>query len=635
MNQMSATQHLPLVTILQTAADIRHYHVPKYQREYTWGRREWEQMFDDIKDNHAGYFMGSVICVHGGGPLAADAPFIYEVVDGQQRFTTISVILMSVYRRILELKNRLSPEDEDEKDDHRLTLSEIKGRLVYIADKGNLKHFVLRVRPSAQNNNLNDYCHILKELRLIDGEFTRKYCKSGKIYKAYNYFYGKLPDDFGGIKEMLQKILGLTFVQIAVTSSADACVLFESLNNRGIPLSAIDIIKNKMLAELEKKYGTNIDDAFDEWQKLLECLPEYKEQERFLRHYYNAFKVDSSVGIENFARATKSNLIRIYEKHIETDAKATLDGLLAKARIYRSFLDPEASGFTDARRKSLLDLGRAGAASSYLFLLYLYSLPAENIADRDPTIDAILAFFIKYYVRRNITDFPNTRDLDTINMGVIKKCDEHIRAGNPLTSDFVIEQFLNSKEGHSEIGKLKKALGGNLFSDNVGMARFVLARLGEENAGKESCRDLWKRNEKGKLVWTIEHIFPQNKKIPAHWVDMIANGDKEKAQEIQEKCGHCLGNLTLSGYNPNLSNKGLEEKQNMLNEHGVASGYKNGLRLNQLRFSVDGEETSLAEISRWTEDSIMARNDAMVGALVKEFAFDDDELAALKKDGGA
>jgi len=644
--QMNVTSQT-LANILQTQGVIQLYHVPKYQRGYTWRKHEWEQMLNDIEENDVGYFVGSIICVGDGAALTPGDPYAYEVVDGQQRLTTLSIMLMSIYRRVLALMAALSPEDEEERDDHRLTLSQIKGQLVYkkatvsgkapgyFAGKDKSSDCILRVQPSTQKSNLDDYTHILHELDLIAETSDPGHYWVRLLYKAYTYFYEKLPKDFAGIKEMLQKIHGLTFAHISVTSSADAFVLFESLNNRGIPLYAIDIIKNKMLANLEKKHDMPIDAAFDEWQKLLEYLPEYQDQERFLRQHYNAFNIYPHVKIDKFSKAIKGNLIKIYEKRIADNAKATLDDLLAKAEIYHSFLDPDATDFSGARKKHLLDLGRAGAAPSYLFLLYLCSLPAADIADRNPTIDAILVFFIKYYVRRNITDVPSTRDLDTINIAVIEKCDEHIRAGNPLTADFVTTQFLNNKEGYSNLATLKNALADNLFSDNRWMARFVLARLGEEHPNKESQhRDLWAQGKKS-FVWTVEHIFPQGKNIPGDWVDMLANGDKEKAQEIQESCVHCLGNLTLSGYNPKLSNSSFEKKQNLRDKNGVAIGYKNGSRLNNLRFSVDGEETSLAKISRWTKASIMARNDAMVGALVKEFAFDDDELNALKKDGGA
>src|SRR5579864_7913207 len=74
-----------------------HFHVPKYQREYAWGRKEWEQLLLDIDENDPGYFMGSLICVRYGEETAPGDELIYEVVDGQQRLTTLSLLLMAIY----------------------------------------------------------------------------------------------------------------------------------------------------------------------------------------------------------------------------------------------------------------------------------------------------------------------------------------------------------------------------------------------------------------------------------------------------------------------------------------------------------------------------------------------------------
>ncbi len=78
-------------------------------------------------------------------------------------------------------------------------------------------------------------------------------------------------------------------------------MLFETLNYRGVPLSAIDIIKNEMLATLESKHGVAIEDSFDQWWKLLGNLPEDRDQDRFLRQFYNAFKFDTRIKIERYA----------------------------------------------------------------------------------------------------------------------------------------------------------------------------------------------------------------------------------------------------------------------------------------------------------------------------------------------
>jgi len=647
---MNATEQT-LAKILQTSGILEHYHVPKYQREYTWGRNEWEQLLNDIEENDVGYFMGSIICIDDNVEKAPGESTIYEVVDGQQRLITLSIIFMAIYYRLLELEGSLTDADEEEIDDYKLLLSNIRKQLVhkkaevnkaetgYFQDKSKkAKYCFLRVQPSTQNSNLNDYLHILNELELINGDYKSKFCGVRRLYKAYSYFYDNLPDIYNGIKDLLYKINSLKFIHISVTSSSDAFVLFESLNNRGVPLSAMDIIKNKMLAHLEKQNHMDIGDAYDDWQRLLKFLPEYQDQERFLRQYYNAFKVYPEIRIEKITRATKSTLIKIYEHFIKNNAKDTIDGLLEKAEIYNSFIEPGTNGFPEATRNYLLDLSRIGSAPSYLFLLYLCSLQSEQIYNKEIVIDDVLQFFIKYYARRNITDFPNTRDLDAINMDIIEKCDKYLNEGNKLNSQFIADSFMNGKGQPSSIGDFKKRLENNLFYYNSGMARFAIAKLNEISHSKEEYKpDLWARNEKGLLVWTVEHILPQGENIPQCWVDVIAGGDKKKAEEIHERWVHCLGNLTLSGYNSKLSNASFEEKQNLHEDkqflgHKINIGYRNGLSLNNFEFSVNGQDTNLAKINKWTENSIEARNNAIVDVLLKVFAFNKEELSNLHKE---
>ena len=112
-----------------------------------------------------------------------------------------------------------------------------------------------------------------------------------KIYKTFRYFKNRIsPLKYKELLQVLERINSALLVKIEVSSHADAFTLFESLNNRGIPLSAIDLVKNNMLAELEKKKIKSIDDAFDEWVRLIANLPGYSIQDRFLRQYYNAFR---------------------------------------------------------------------------------------------------------------------------------------------------------------------------------------------------------------------------------------------------------------------------------------------------------------------------------------------------------
>lgn len=634
-----------LANILQTQGNLEHYHVPKYQREYTWGRTEWEQLLTDINENDPGYFMGSIICIDDNSELGPGESRIYELVDGQQRLTTISLLLMAIYSNFIGFGADFEEDSDDEEiEEFKLTLSNIRKQLIHKKTKVNKtengyfkekdKFCFLRVQPSSQRDNYKDYLQILAELGLIKGNYHSKFSGVRRIYKAFVYFKEHIPTTYEGLSELLHKINSLKFIHISVSSSSDAFTLFESLNNRGIPLSGMDIIKNKMLATLEKSHKTNIDDAYDEWQELLRYLPEYQDQERFLRHYYNAFKVLPEIKIEKYTRATKSNLIKIYEHFIKKDARTLFDDLTEKAQIYNYFIQPENHDNDETQTKALIDLKRIGSTPSYLLLLYLYSLEDNYYSDKEETLEILLSFLIRYYVRRNITDFPNTRDLDAINIEVIENCQKIIEEFGKLDSKTIIDFILKGRGKPSDINSLKQGLENNLFSYNSGMARYVLTKLDEVSHSREYKPDLWARNDKGLLVWTVEHIFPQGDTIPPHWITMVAGGDRDKAYDIQSRLVHCLGNLTLSGYNSQLSNADFIIKQNLHQDkkflgHKINIGYKNGLSLNKIEFDYNGNSTNLAEINEWTEETIITRNNTMVDTLLKLFAFEENEIFEL------
>lgn len=109
---------------------------------------------------------------------------------------------------------------------------------------------------------------------------------------------------------------------------------------------------------------------------------------------------------------------------------------------------------------------------------------------------------------------------------------------------------------------------------------------------------------------------------------MIADGDIEKAEEIKEEVEHLLGNLTLSAYNSSLSARPFSDKQDLstrkVGKDELKIGYKNGLSLNNLKFTFDGEEQALSKIDRWTGDAIKARTEKMVNKVIEIFSFDNE-----------
>jgi len=220
------------------------YAVPRYQREYTWRKTQWENLFDDLLENNPGYFLGSIICIN----QSSDALSVQrlEVVDGQQRLTTLSLLFSAIYQT---LKSR----DADLDDEQRVEVINLKRKLVL--KKGDEQ---VRVIPQIQNHNHDDYRAVLAEIGVISPCDVPSYAGNRKIFRAFRYFQNRIEEMTDGqnnglatIVEFLDKVSRACLVKIEVASHADAYTLFESLNNRGMPLTAIDLIKNKLLARLE------------------------------------------------------------------------------------------------------------------------------------------------------------------------------------------------------------------------------------------------------------------------------------------------------------------------------------------------------------------------------------------------
>lgn len=614
-----------------------HYHVPKYQREYTWGKRDWERLIQDIDENDPGYFMGSIICVNDGEEESPGDEIIYEVVDGQQRLATLSLMMMAIYQRLSDLREGMQFQDDEDRQDFENALASLRNKLVKKKRQGDYRNgerggwleqskmCFLRVQPSSQNQNLDDYLYLLSGVRLIQGRAKPRYLGVRSICKAYRYFQDNIPEDSNSLLSLVSKINQLNFVHISVNTQADAFTLFETLNNRGVPLSAIDIIKNKMLSEMERQHQVNIDESYEKWQAIISAIPEPTDQERFLRHFYNAFRWDKAVRVEGIPRAVKSKIIAIYESLIRSDAQNVFASLCQKATLYGKLLNPEENGFAHQLHDQLIDLARINATPAYQVLLYLFSLPSAKFAE--PTFLAVaLDLLRRYYVRRNVTDFPGTRDLDQAHMDLVEFCQKRLEAGHTLTIEFFRSHLL-ARGKFAPRADFEKALRDSMYATNILMTRYLLVKLDETHHTREYAPDLWARDEKEKYVWTVEHALPQTESISAEWVDMIADGDLQKAREVHEQNVHRLGNLTLSGYNSKLATASFDKKQALAENrtflgHKINIGYQNGLALNKLTFAVDGRRLSLADAPKWTAEMIEARTNRMVDILMDMYAFD-------------
>lgn len=580
------------------------YIIPKYQRDYTWNQYNWKDLYDDICENDFGYFIGSIICIDN----SSDAFQLkqLEVVDGQQRLTTLCLLLTAIYNLLKEHKAELSEDDEDELPSLR------KSIICKDAPNG------IILCPQIQNNNLADFIAVMADNGLVKTGKKQKNWGNRKIAKCYKYFLSRLSQDIeanGNAVETLlsikRKVSKAIIVKIEVGSHAEAYTLFESLNNRGTPLTAIDLMKNSILAKAENA-GMSCDECFDRWQELLGFLTDdHGVQERFFRHYYNAFKnvLNEPFRSDDQKRkdplgyiATRSNLLSIYEELINHDLPVFLDSIMDCGEIYARFIDPDLMPAN--LKRAMKALNHIQGAPGYLLLLYLFRWQ-EKLELSDENLASIISLMTKFFVRRNLTDIPNTRDLTRIFMDIIATIEKDSVSGKEIY--YCIYGILAEKSASDDLFADK--LRGDIYEENVGAARFVLCALAEQAMTNETWTDLWEQNEyNGKKVykWTIEHIFPEGKNVPECWVEMIAGGDKSLAEEYLDRYVHKIGNLTITGYNSSLSNLAFEAKRDRINKQNRFVGYKNGLEIN----------AEIAQKESWTIKDIETRTEALVEKLI-------------------
>lgn len=598
---------------------LKIYDIPRYQREYTWNQRDWANLYDDITQNDAGYFLGSFIVVNGTVDSKRDT-IHYEVIDGQQRLTTLSLFLAAVYARIMEHKDSI--DDDMMLDDIR----PLRNRLILKSDKSKT-----RVIPQVQNHNLEDYRWILKEHIGLDAVMQKpKFLGLRKMSKAFNYFYDRLGEDVEGrngiecvrcLLDICRLVCSAVVVQITVDSHADAYTLFASLNNRGVPLSAVDLIKNMLLGKVAGVDDEQLDYYFERWQEVLHNLgDDYKTQERFFRQNYDAFRREvnkpfigeSGSQLPLGSVATRSNLLKIYEKRMESDdgALKVLDELTENSALYSKIIGLDQESPDSELSHQLLELSRAQGVASYLMLLFLFK-KQDQLELKDENLALLVKLLVCFFVRRSLTDTPPTRDLERLFISICESLESEGLKGI-AAAEYIKKRLVDVSASDASF---KERLEGPIYDVNPDMTRYILTVIASPSVTKE-MKPLWERYASGNYVWTIEHIFPQGKNIPDEWVKMVADGDMSKAIEVQEKQVHTLGNLTITGYNSKLSNMPFVTKRDRKDVNGANVGYRNGLNLND----------ELVNTDTWTSEQIQERTDKLVGLTLKAFDFDEIEF---------
>lgn len=574
------------------------FKVPKYQREYTWGKAEWDDLVDDLLEDTGteGHFLGTIICVNSTENTTEES--ILEVIDGQQRLTTLSLLLTSIYSVLKDYEDEMEMEQ-------KVDLVNLQ-RMITL--KGPVR---TRVRPQSQNRNDEDYEHVIAEAGFPIEDPQPPYAGNRRIKRAYKHFVHRIQqfaegEDISLIdasNDILTRVKSAHVVKLEVISHADAFTLFESLNNRGVPLTPIDLIKNTLLAKAERAPGISLDQVYTRWSTWLEVLgDEYSTQERFFRYYYIAMKHEHDLFVAGQVVATRSNLIRIYETLIQRDLAKLIDNLDVGIAAFGQLLGRGSTEETKLSR-SLARLRNAQGMPAHILLIYLLATRAKNRLS-DEELIAIVDLQTNFFVRRNLTGKPATYALVRMYMDLVGK----LRESSPENWQDIILTDLKAVSASDE--DFYEALTGPVYDLNSDVVRFILTHLAEQHMTRENYQDLWQRTQtssRSTYVWSIEHILPQGDKLPTEWVAML--GGQEQASATQQRVVHHLGNLTITGYNSSLSNASFVRKRDHTDSKGNPIGYRNGLSLN----------ADLAELDDWDQEAIIQRTETLANQTMATF----------------
>lgn len=564
------------------------YIIPPYQREYSWKEEQWESLFNDIYENDSGYFLGTIICI-------SSETNKLDVIDGQQRLTTLSIFLLALYKELKKYTSHYLVDDHEEEISKILTFKKY-----FTSNKE------IRLCLSIQSNNNKDYKYLVENILENNTDSPKNY-GNRRISKAFNYFSDKISLELSHINdnekrarllfELLDKVNSTLIVKIDTKDASSAFILFESINNRGMVLTPIDLIKNNLISKLSSNESP--EKVNEKWQNVINNINDYESQVRFLRHYYNIFSNLNSykfrVKSNDVTKATKSNLIRIYSEIIKNNGSDLIQDLIDKSNIYNNFINPRSideHGIYAKYKDNLDNLNRIGAVPANALLLYLF----EYHKDKD--LSDILTFLEKWFIIRHVTNTPSTNKLDGIFIDMIKFLDN-----NKGTLDDVMKSLLGELI-EKELIKSKLTTS-NIYDFSSNLTKCLLVHIERSLSTKESMKDYWALNtgngsRQPQPVWSIEHIYPRNPK-------------KDDIDEECEKLKDTLGNLTITAYNANLSNRSYIDKLG-LEKNEKEIGYNSGsIKINDLlKNKVEWKSKDIKDRAKWLVEEFLKDFDSLL-----------------------
>lgn len=514
------------------------YSIPRFQRDYSWTDEEWEDLWLDIlgtiaENGEPAHYMGYLV-------LQSKDEKSFEVIDGQQRLTTLSLIVLAVLKNL----NRLVEEGKNP-DQNKQRLDQIRNTYV-----GYLDPVTLLTRSKLTLNRNND--HYFQTYLVPLGHLPARGFRASEhsLRKAFEWFdkrvrdyvknYVKNGGDEGVALASLVETMSdkLFFTVISVTDELNAYKVFETLNARGVKLSSTDLLKNYLFSVLHKKneHSNEMQALEDRWESMVSRLGSESFPD-FLRIHWNSRKV--------FAR--QSELFKIIRGKI-TDRAAVFELLRSMEEdmdTYLALTNPESSDWNATLKNYVQQLRLFRVRQPFSFLLAAHRHLSEK--DFSDVLRACMVIAFRYNVIGNLPTNEQERT--------------YYLAAQKINSDYSLTHSLNLIEILKSLQEIypKDEVFKSLFSDKIirttdsrnnRILRYILCELERQHSGQD--------NDFESDTFNIEHVLPQNPEV----------GWEQFADEDVKSLVYRIGNMALLAKkaNKNIGNASYAVKRPILQE---------------------------------------------------------------------
>lgn len=576
-------------------ANARSYRVPRYQRNYAWDEEQWEILWEDILFIHEGnepfHFMGPLLFQED-----EKNPDRFLIIDGQQRLATLVLLALAAIHQFQAWarENRTAGnEPEAQGNEER---AEIFRRRFIGEKEPTALYYRSRLELNETDNSF--FQDVLSDRFVNRSPVLARLPESNrKLWKCYTFFREKLSQKFDtpqDLAEFLDRTVsqGLLFTRILVTDDANAYLIFETLNARGIELAPNDLIKNYIFAVLARENvpETDIHHLIAKWDRMIESLGS-REFIHCLRAYANS-RSTSVVRQERLFRYVKAS---IPDRHT---AQQFIEDISVKADLYFALRNPADefwNTWPDVQRlRFYLSLLRLFSVRQYVPLVFaLYDAIEEGRFDQGELVSLLRDIVILAF-RYNVIGKRNPNLMETLYNKVATAVHQGELRNRPEIRSQLREIYLPDNEFEQSFANI--AFSTRQFKRLV---KYVLFTLEQYRTTPENFR-LDKHELLGQLDdsrITIEHVLPQT--ITDEWADVFPPHE-------HETWVYRLGNLTL-----------LEDN---LNREANACPFREKREIyKQSNFRLTQE---LARLERWTPEAILNRQQELARDAVRIWRLD-------------